>query len=64
VTHPKALSGNLCVYEGGFEEVGGVEIYEPATGTPGASAFGAGLVVTSNLKEGHFYSNGTWAVTG
>jgi Collagen triple helix repeat (20 copies) len=64
VLHPKALSGNLCVYEGGFEEVKEVVIYEPASGTPGASAFGAGLVVTSNLKEGHFYSNGTWAVTG
>ena len=64
VTHPKALSGNLCVYEGGFEEVKEVTIYEPATGTAGASAFGAGLVVTSNVKEGHFYSNGTWAVTG
>jgi len=64
VTHPKALSGNLCVYEGGLQEVKEVNIYEPATGTPDASAFGAGLVVTSTLKEGHFYSNGTWAVTG
>ncbi len=64
VTNPKALSGNLCVYEGGFFEVGVVTIYEPATGLPGASAYGAGIVVTSTAKEGPFYSNGTWAVTG
>lgn len=63
--HPKADSGNLCVYAGGNEGVSvekSIYTASGSNGTPGASTAGAVLAMMV-LEEGAG-AWGTWAVTG
>jgi hypothetical protein len=63
VTAPAAAPGQLCVYEGGGENVGEIGTYDPVNGDGGgASEYGAGLAIDSE-GVGNFFSDGTWAVT-
>jgi hypothetical protein len=63
VTAPTAAPGQLCIYEGGGENIGEIGAHDPVNGNGGsASPYGAGLVVDSS-GMGNFYSDGTWAVT-
>jgi hypothetical protein len=63
VTAPAAAPGQLCVYEGGGENVGEIGTYDPVNGDGGgASEYGAGLEIDSE-GVGNFFSDGTWAVT-
>jgi hypothetical protein len=57
---PKADTGQLCVYNGFFGEVG--TIFDPAEGAPGAAKVGALLISTPATTDNELLA-GTWAVT-
>jgi hypothetical protein len=62
--NPKADPGNLCIYEGAFNDRSSLAVFKESTGASGAAdPWGAGVFMFSTAATGTAYSAGTWAAT-
>jgi hypothetical protein len=60
--HPTAAPGNLCVYQGGAENVSGVTIFKDAGPGTGSDRWGFSAVpMSASAGPGAVW--GSWAVT-